>query len=56
MEQGYLGVRMVADGARVRMDIVTNKEQSQDKETPNGGLVSKKKRSRPVVTSQWAAQ
>ena len=30
------GVRMVADGARVRMDIATNKEQCQDKEMPKG--------------------
>ena len=49
---GVPGVRMVADGARVRMDIVTNKEQCQDKETPKGGPVNKKKRSRPVVTGQ----
>ena len=33
---GVPGVRMVADGARVRMDIATNKEQCQDKETPKG--------------------
>ena len=30
---GVPGARMVTDGARVRMDIPTNKEQSQDKET-----------------------
>ena len=53
---GVPGVRMVADGARVRIDIATNKELCQDKETPKGGLVNKKKRSGPVVTSQWAAQ
>ena len=29
---GLPGARMVADGARVRMDIATNTEQSQDKE------------------------
>ena len=52
---GVPGVRMVADGARVRMDITTNKEQCQDKETPKGGPINKK-RSRPVVTSQQAAQ
>ena len=46
----------VADGALVRMDIATNKEQCQDKEMPKGGPVNKKKRSRPVVTGQWAAQ
>ena len=44
---GLPGVRMVADGAWVRMDIATNKEQCQDKETPKG--------SRPVVTGQRAA-
>ena len=33
---GVPGVRMVADGAQVRMDIATNKEQSQDRETPVG--------------------
>ena len=33
---GVPGVRIVADGARVRMDIATNKEQCQDKETPKG--------------------
>ena len=53
---GVLGVRMVADGARVRMDITTIKEQCQDKETPKGGPVNKKKRSRPVVTDQRASQ
>ena len=53
---GLSGVRMVADGAWVRMDITTNKEQCQDKETPKWGSVNKKKRSRPVVTSQRAAQ
>ena len=50
------GVRMVADGAWVRVDIATNKEQCQDKETQKGGPVNKKKRSRPVVTGQRAAQ
>ena len=30
---GVPGARMVTDGARVWMDIATNKEQSQDKET-----------------------
>ena len=53
---GVPGVRMVADGAWVRMDIATNKEQCQDKETPNGGPVNKKKKSRPVVTGQRTAQ
>ena len=53
---GVPGVRMVADGAWVRVDIATNKEQCQDKKTPKGGLVNKKKRSRPVVTGQRAAQ
>ena len=53
---GVPGVRMVADGAWVRMDIATNKEQCQDKETLKGGPVNKKKRSRPVVTGQQAAQ
>ena len=53
---GVPGVRMVADGAWVRVDIATNKEQCQDKETPKGGPVNKKKRSRPVVTGQRAAQ
>ena len=53
---GVPGVRMVADGAWVRVDIATNKEQCQDKEMPKGGPVNKKKRSRPVVTGQWAAQ
>ena len=53
---GVPGVRMVADGARVRMDIATNMEQCQDKETPKGGSVNKKKRSRPVVIGQGAAQ
>ena len=33
---GVTGVRMVADGAWVRVDIATNKEQYQDKETPKG--------------------
>ena len=47
---------MIADEARVRMDITTNKEQCQDKETPKGGPVNKKKRRRPVVTGQRAAQ
>ena len=36
--------------------IATNKEQCQDKETPKGGPVNKKKRSRPVVTGKQAAQ
>ena len=49
-------MRMVADGAWVRVDIATNKEQCQDKETPEGGSVNKKKKSRPVVTGQQAAQ
>ena len=53
---GVPGVRMVADGAWVRVDIATNKEQCQDKETPKGGPVNKKKKSCPVVTSQRAAQ
>ena len=53
---GVPGVRMVADGAWVRVGIATNKEQCQDKETPKGGPVNKKKRSRPVVTGQRAAQ
>ena len=53
---GVPGVRVVVDGAWVRMDITTNKEQCQDKETPKGGPVNKKKRSRPVVTGQRAAQ
>ena len=53
---GVPGVRMVADGAWVTMDIATNKEQSQDKETPKGGPVNKKKRSRPIVTGQRAAE
>ena len=53
---GVPGVRMVADGARVRMDTATNKEQCWDKETPKGGPVNKKKRSRPVVTGQLVAQ
>ena len=52
---GVPGARMVTDGARVRMDIATNKEQSQDKETSEGGPVNWK-RSRPVVTDQRAAQ
>ena len=40
---GVPGVRMgFADGAWVRVDIVTNKEQYQDKETPKGGPVNKK--------------
>ena len=47
---GVPGVRMIADGARVRMDIATDKEQCQDKETPKGGPVNKRKRSRPVLT------
>ena len=51
---GVPGARMVTDGARVRMDIATNKEQSQDKETSEGGPVNWK-RSRPVVTGQRAA-
>ena len=51
---GIPWVRMVADGARVRMDIAT--EQCQDKETSKGGLVNKKRRSRPVMTGQLAAQ
>ena len=33
---GVPRVRMVADGARVRMDIATNKEQSQDKKASKG--------------------
>ena len=45
---GVPGARMVTDGARVRMDIATNKEQSQDKETSKRGRVNYK-RSRPVV-------
>ena len=53
---GVPGVRIVADGARVRMDIVTNKEQCPDKEMPKGVPVNKKKRSHPVVTGQRAAQ
>ena len=53
---GVPGVRMGADGAWVRVDIATNKEQCQDKETPKGGPVNKKKRSRPDVTGQRAAQ
>ena len=53
---GVPGVRMVADGARVRMDVTTNKEQCQDKEMPKGGSVNKKKRSRLVVTGQRAAR
>ena len=36
------GVRVVADGAWVRVDIATNKEQCQDKETPKGGPVNRK--------------
>ena len=36
--------------------LPTNKEQCQDKETPKGGPVNKKKRSRPVVTGQRVAQ
>ena len=52
---GVPGASMVNDGARVRMDIATNKEQSQDKETSKGGPVNQK-RSRPVVTGQRAAQ
>ena len=55
-EAGVPGARMVADGARVRMDIATNKEQCQDKETPKGGPINKKKKSRPVVIGQWASQ
>ena len=51
---GVPGVRMV-DGAWVRVDIATNKEQCQDKETLKGGPVNKK-RSHPVVTGQQAAQ
>ena len=53
---GVPGVRMVADGAWVRVDIATDKEQCQDKETPKGGSVNKKMRSCPVVTDQRAAQ
>ena len=34
------GVRMVADGAQVRMDITTNKEQCQNKGTPKEGPVN----------------
>ena len=37
---GVPGKRMVTDGAQVRMDIVTNKEQSQDKDTSNGDPVN----------------
>ena len=48
---GVPGVRMVADGAWVRVDIATNQEQCQDKETPKGGPVNKK-RIHPVVTGQ----
>ena len=44
---GVPGVRMIADGAWVRMDIATNKEQCQDKETPKGGPVNKKKKEPP---------
>ena len=39
---GVPGVRMVADGARVRMDITTNNEQCQGKEMPKGGPVNEK--------------
>ena len=53
---GVPGVRMVADGAWVRVDIATNKEQCQDKEMPKRGPVNKKKSSRPVVTGQRVAQ
>ena len=53
---GVPGVMTVADGGWVGVDIATNKEQCQDKETPKGGPVNKKKRSRPVVTGQWADQ
>ena len=53
---GVPGVRMVADGAWVRVDIANDKEQCQDKETPKGGLVNEKKRSCRVVTDQRAAQ
>ena len=37
---GVPGARMVTDGARVRMDIATNKEQSQDKDTSKGSPVN----------------
>ena len=37
---GVPGARMVIDGAWVRMDIATNKEQSQDKETLKEGPVN----------------
>ena len=37
---GVPGARMVTDGPRVRMDIATNKEQSQDKDTLKGGPVN----------------
>ena len=53
---GEPGVRMIADGAQVKVDIATDKKQCQDKEMPKGGPVNKKKRSRPVVTGQRAAQ
>ena len=33
-----------------------DKEQCQDKETPKGGSVNKRKRSRPVVTGLRVAQ
>ena len=33
---GVPGARMVTDGAWVRMDIATNKEQSQDKKSSKG--------------------
>ena len=37
---GVPGARMVTDGARVRMDIATNKEQTQDRDTSKGGPVN----------------
>ena len=37
---GVPGARMVTDGARVRMNIATNKEQSRDKDTSKGGTVN----------------
>ena len=37
---GVPGAGMVTDRARVRMDIATNKEQSQDKETSEMGPVN----------------
>ena len=37
-EAGVPGAKMVTDGARVRMDIATNKERSQDKKGSKGVL------------------